>query len=580
MIDLNNNKLLDLCEKKLFYYENVVKRLKMKKLSVKLSIPAILLLSASYMQGQTIKEVVEHTMSTNPKVMSTLKNNDAFRLYIDEAKGGYYPKVDLTAYVGAKITKTDPDAGNNTRTDEEGYNVQLDFEQLIYDFGQTGGQIDEAQYRYTSNKYLNQSIVDDIIYDSVDSYLNLVKYKNRLDISETGLKIYNDYLVTAKETEEISGEALQKAQVNAKIHFANNTMYEDRINNLRAVSSFKKNVGIDPDGKSCRPNLDDSKMPTTLKALIEQVIVSNPLILEQVENIKEQRAILNQRDSNLYPTIKFKAQASQDKDLTTAREITDIYSARIELSWNIFNGGKDRKSTLREKTFLDEAQKTLDTVTKDVVDLVTAAYNKYNYSKKRIAELEMYIKDNEDILAIYKDQFEGGTRTFIDVLNIERDLISAKKDLIDVQYDLDSAYFEIHNHLGSLKESILSSNNNVCTETKPMPMEEKVEEKTKDTSSEELQSLLSEEKPAETTMEEMKPGTYAVYFVAYKELASTEKAIEAMKEVIGAEYQMKAEAARGLQSAVIYNLESMEVANEVKAKVVKIYSDAYIRKIK
>ena len=545
----------------------------MKRLSVKLSVPAIALLVGLSVQASTIKEVVEHTMSNNPKIMSTLKNNDAYRLYIDEAKGGYHPKLDLTAYVGTKQTRTNPDLGNNVKDSGDGYNVQLDLEQLIYDGGLTSGQIEEAQFRYNSNKYLNESIVDDIIFDSIDSYLNLVKYKNRLDISKNSLEIYNNYLVTAKQTEEISGEALQKAQVNAKIHYANNSFYQDTNNSLRAASSFKKNVGMEEDGKSCRPNLDTSVVPASLKELIDQVLVKNPLILEQVENIKEQRAILNQKDASFYPTIKFRAQAIYDDELLGENESTRITSARIELAYNIFNGNKDKSSSLREKMFLEESQKTLDTVTSDIVDLTTAAYNTYIYSQKRVVELEAYIKDNEDILSIYKDQFEGGTRTFIDVLNIERDLASARQDLVDAQYDLDSSYFEITKNLGLIKESVLNSNNDTCTETKPevAPKVEKVE-----TTSEDIQAMLAEE-PAQ---EEMKVGTYAVYFVAHKNLAKTQKAIEEMKAVIGSDYQMKAEEARGLQSAVIYNLETMSLAKDIRAKAATVYSDAYIRKIK
>ncbi len=548
----------------------------MKKLSLKLSIPVIMLLGASYLQANTIKEVVEHTMTNNPKIMATLKNNDAYRLYIDEAKGGYYPKLDLTAYIGHKTTIADPDVGNDTSNSTEGFNAQLDFEQLLFDGGLTNGQVDEAQSRYMSNKHLNDSIVDDIIFDSLDSYLNLVKYKNRLTVGEQSIAIYNDYYGLAKETEEISGEALHKSQVNAKIHYANNKIYQDTNNHLRAVSSFKKNVGMDPDGKSCRPNLDNGSVPTTLKALIDDVLVKNPLILEQVENIKEQRAILNQRDANFYPTIKFKAQGIYDEDLITEDEKTKIHSVGIELTYNLFNGNKDKKASMREKVFLEESQKKLDTVTTEVVDETTAAFNSYNLAMKREAELLKYIEDNKEILRFYKDQFEGGTRTFIDVLNIERDLISAKEDLIDIQYEMDSAYFQIFKNLGNLKQSVLSSNNDTCTETK-MEVKERAPMQEESTS-EEVQAMLVEEPTA--PVEEMRVGTYAVYFVAYKELAKTEQAIEKMRERIGDSYQIKSESVRGLESAVVYNLETMEIAKEVRAKAREVYADAYIRKIK
>lgn len=545
----------------------------MKNRMIKLSLPTIMLISVSYLQGNTLKEVVEHTMTNNPKVMSTIKNNDAYRLYVDEAEGGYLPKLDLTAYVGAKKTKTNPDTGNKTTSNTEGFNAQLDFEQLIYDGGLTGGQIDEAQYRYNSNKYLNESIVDEIIFNSVDSYLNLVKYKNRLAVSEQALSIYNDYLVTAVETEKISGESLQKAQVSAKVHFANNSLYEDINNNLRAVSSFTKNVGISPDGKSCRPNINNSRVPSSLKSLIDDVLVKNPLILEQVENIKEQRAILNQKDASFYPTVKFKAQGIYDQDLVTEDEKTQIYSARIELAYNLFNGNKDKASSLREKMFLEEAQKNLDTVTTEVIDETTASYNTYVYSVKRAVELEAYIQDNENILSIYKDQFEGGTRTFIDVLNIERDLASAKQSLIDVQYDVDSAYFQVFNKLGVIEESIINSNVESCTDTKPVIVQKA---EVVETTSDELQAMLADDNVSETPANIA--GTYGLYIVAHKNVALAEESLTKAKNIIGEESNIKLEPARGYNSVVIYNIPTMEEVKSIQSKIDADFPGSYIRK--
>lgn len=548
----------------------------MKRVSYKMNLPLMLLLGASYAYGNTIKEVVEQTMVNNPQVMSIMKNNQAYRLYIDEAKGGYYPKLDLTTYVGTKRTKTDPDSNTlaDTEEDTQGFNAQLDFEQLIYDGGLTSGEVEEAEARYKSNKHLNDSIIDDIIFQSVDSYLNLVKFKNKVAVTNNTLKVYDDYLVAAKETEKISGEALQKSQVSVKMHFAKNALYTDENSYMQAASAFKKNVGIEPDGKSCRPLVDNSNVPASLKELIDMVLVKNPLILEQVENIKEQRGILNQRDANFYPTLKFKAQAIYDDDLQTKNEDTEIYSARIELAYNLFNGGKDKASTQRERLFLEESQKKLDDVTNQVVEEVTNAYNTYMTSVKRVAELEQYIDENEKVLSFYKDQFEGGTRTFIDVLNVERDLNAAKQILVDVEYDYDSAYYQIFNSLGNIKEAILDTNNPECTNSKALMEPKKMEEPAMQKDDEELKSMLTDD----DTM--MKPGTYAVYFVAYKDEARTNDAISSMKEMLGDSYSIKSEPARGFYSAVVYNVETIEEANSVKTKIVEKYSDAYIRKIK
>lgn len=523
--------------------------------------------------ASSIKEIVEHTMVNNPKIVSTIKNNEAYRLYIDEAKGGYLPRLDLTAYLGTKKTETDPDVGPNTKESTKGGNLQLDFEQLIYDGGLTIGEVDEAKFRYNSNKYLNDSIVDDIIYDSIDSYLNLVKYKNRLNVTEESLSIYNEYYEKAKDTENITGVGLHKSQVNAKVHLASNNLYRDKNSHLSAASSFKKNVGLEADGNSCRPNIDETFVPTTLKALVDDVLVKNPLILEQVENIKEQRAILNQKDASFYPTIKFKAQGIYDKDLITEDEKTEVYSARIELAYNIFNGNSDRAASMRERLFLEESQKELDTVTRSVIDETTNAYNTYTYAKKREVELKKYIQDNQEILAFYKDQFEGGTRTFIDVLNIERDLISAKESLVDLSYDIDSSYFMIFNNLGLIKESVVRSNNPACQQTTTtvteLPTQIPVE---KDVTVEEVQTMLSDDAV-------VYDETYALYLAAYKNMGYAEEDAQRARELLDMNYSVKIEQKKGLNSVVVYDIITKEEAQNVKSRLTSSYPGLFVRKI-
>ena len=74
--------------------------------------------------------------------------------------------------------------------------------------------------------------------------------------------------------------------------------------------------------------------------------------------IKRKRALKHKADSNFYPNLKFIATALYNEDLITDKEDTEIYSARIELSYNLFKGNRDKVLYEREKLFLAEEQKT------------------------------------------------------------------------------------------------------------------------------------------------------------------------------------------------------------------------------
>ena len=379
------------------------------------SLPVLMFLMSS-LQATSIKDVVEHTVQNNEDIISKSINNNAFRKYIDEQKGGYYPKLDLTAYLEKKKTVEDGPANLTDDADQNGANVQLDFEQLIYDGNLTPSKVKEAKASYMSNKLKNSSDIETILLDSINSYLDMLKYDERVANSEDNLKTHESYFTIAKQTEEINGEILDKIQTKAKIHSAKSSLFNEINSKNTAKSSFDKNVAMTLRGDLCRPVIDDSKVPASFKDLQETALRSNYQILEQIANIKEQRAVLAQQESNFLPTLKFKIQGIYDQDLLTDKLDTNIYSGKLELSYNLFNGLSDKKRSQREELFLKEAQLKLNTTSKNVIDQLNVAYETYNTAKKQIIELKQFIEENKTIIEIYNDQFDAGTRNFIDVL--------------------------------------------------------------------------------------------------------------------------------------------------------------------
>ena len=531
----------------------------MKNISVILSIPAILILYASSLSGITLKETVEHTILTNEEIKSSIKNNEAYKLYVDEAKGDYYPKLDLESFIEKKRTKSNPVVGADTSETAEGFNVQLNFEQLLYDGNETSSNIKISKYTYLSNKYLNISIVDAVLLNSVRAYLNVNKYKDKIFVLKDGLSIFDSYLTTAVDTAAISGESLHQSQVNAKIYYAKNKLYENMSNKFTSISSFKRHVGIEPSGEICRPFQDKSNFPKNLEDYLKKVLSSNALILSQIEKINRKVATVRKSKSKNFPIIKFKASALYDDDLIEIDEETKIYSARIEMVYNLFNGNKDKTVTSREKIFLQEEQKILDSITKKVVDEAMVAYHTYFYSEKRINELQHYIVSNGEILLSYKDLFEGGTKTYIDVLNIERDLIGAKNELVDVEFINDFSYYEVFNQYSYLKQAIVQSDID-CKKIVPKALNKLiVDTLTLDESDENL----------------LQKRVYILFLNSYLKKSDAKKHLTKVKEDSKEDMKIKIIKVSGLYMLAIYDVDYEEDIIRYRDKYIKKYPSSY-----
>jgi len=540
----------------------------------------------SSLEATSIKDVVEHTVQNNEDIISKSINNKAFRKYIDEQKGGYYPKLDLTAYLEKKKTIEDgPASSSPDHSDQDGSNIQLDFEQLLYDGNLTPQRVAEAKASYTSNKLKNSNDIEIVLLNSINSYLEMLQYDERVANSEENLKVHESYFTIAKETEAINGEILDKIQTKAKIHSAKSNLFNEINSKNAAASSFRKNVGMTLSGDLCRPSIDESIIPATFADLQKNALTTNYAILEQIANIKEQRAVVSQEKSNFLPTLKFKLQGIYDKDLLTDTLDTSIYSGKLELKYNLFNGLSDRKRTQREELFLKEAQLKLDSTSKSVIDELNVAYITYNTAKKQIVELKQFIEENKTIIDIYNDQFDAGTRNFIDVLNVEADLYNSKTNLINTEFAMYKAYYEILKNTSSLQSTIKNSNAGTCAGDQTSTNIEALN--LSDDKSESITDVLVEETKNEviTTPETNQmmnvENKYVLFVESYTNKMSAQKSVDALITQLDDNAKAKVVSNKnGTFTATIYNLTSKTQAIAIKNKLNSKYPQSYYIKKK
>jgi outer membrane protein, adhesin transport system len=553
--------------------------MKIKKITYSLSALAFLM---SSLNATTLKNVVEYTLQSNQDIVSKSINNDAFKKYIDEQQGGYYPKLDLTAYLGKNyVNETAKVPANASDINTSGGNAQLDLEQMLYDGNFTSSSVEEAKARYSSNKLKNSNDVESIVYDSIAAYLNVLKFDERIKISQENIVIHENYLAIANQTERINGEILDKVQSKAKIHAAKNNLFEEKNSQATAKSSFIKNVGMQIDSNICRPVLDETKIPANLEVLQKMALENNFLILEQIENIKQQEATLSKEKAGFLPTLKFKVQGIYDKDYIGEDLKTNSYTGKLELKYNIFNGMINKNRTQKEELFLKEVQAKLDVVTKSILDELTVAFETYETSKKQIVELTQFIEENKQIISIYKDQFDSGTRNFIDVLNVEGDLYNSKANLINTQYNMYTAYYKILKATSSLETTVLNSNDQACGQVA-------IKAKANAAKETSVSELLAEDTTVKTmpvkvnTVETSTVSNeYALLLESYKDSAYANKMLNSVSSSLQNNVKAKIVTnSNGTQSLALYNIDGLENAIALKKQFAGQFPQSYYIKKK
>jgi len=489
-----------------------------------LKFACISLIASTSLHALSLKESVNKVLDENPEIIAEKSNQKAFRKYIDERRGNYYPRIDIDGRIEKSNSQKEYDTSANLRgledgsDQEDGYNFGIALNQMLYDGDLTPSQILEAKHNYSANNYRTKRNIENVVLETITAYNGLVQYNELLDLTKEMIQTNEENLETAKEKESISGEILETYQVDSKLSFVKEKYLEEKDLKSSRTSTFKRYVGLEPDGKECRPAVDLSKIPTSLQKTVELAVLRNYEVLEQIERIKAQREKIAQADAKFLPNLNLELKALTDSDLSLNEEgIENQVFGRINLAWNLYNGGADYAVSKQEELFLSEQKERLNAITKKVVEDVKVTYQRLMKNKDRIDVLKKYVLANENIVDVYKNEFEAGTRTFVDILDAQTVLYEANKSLVNREFELYANYYNLLNTLSMLSDTVDSSDAQACSAVTTTQVASTTEttntavavEKESDVS-DELNTLLGDDTTSEEVVES-KPEEVVTY---------------------------------------------------------------------
>jgi adhesin transport system outer membrane protein len=120
------------------------------------------------------------------------------------------------------------------------------------------------------------------------------------------------------------------------------------------------------------------------------------------------------------------------------------------LNWNLFNGGADQARVRQQTNLLNQAGDLRDKTCRDARQTAAIAFN----DTRKLLDLLTYLDRNT--LAIqkardaYRQQFEIGQRSLLDLLNAENELYTARRAYANAEYDLGLSYARMHAALSQL----------------------------------------------------------------------------------------------------------------------------------
>ncbi len=384
-----------------------------------------------------------------------ISKNNLNNINIDKkiADSLLYPSVDFSAKIEASnLTqgKLTPDNEPLKKSD----NYELKFTQPIFDGFESSYEKKLQEQKFKSAVYYLKENQNSIALNYAIAYVNTLREKDLLNLSKESLQISKDIFNKVYKKVDLGyGTKLEFEEVKSNMAETQVNLDIQKINLKEAIENLKLYVQSDFDSSELeKPNLN-IELPKNVKEALEIAYNDNPSINVSKTNVFVAKFEQQRDKKDFYPDLNLIGSYNINNALFKENdEEYNEYKVGFEVSYNLFNGGKD---TLKDKKALQNIKDKELLVKKSEYQVKTdlrLAWNAYNLNNEKQESLKQYLIVKKDVLDATNKEFDLGLKDLNTLLETHIEYVDIKKDLIRNTYDLIIAKYKIFNAMGKLSD--------------------------------------------------------------------------------------------------------------------------------
>jgi len=436
-----------------------------------ISLATLACLCSSSAFSQTLQQDVVEVLNTNPVIQERLKNFRATQQDLNIAQSEYYPSIDLRAAGGynnagalkSGVPGNDDDWSHNVRESEYGnYESSLTFTQNIFNGFGTSHQVDyeEARILAAAYKYLEKS--NDLAFQMTSVYVEVLKANELVETARENVQINEDIYSKVKDLFEsglTTDSEVKKIQSTLSLARSNLTVVKN--NALDSEYKYRRILGRLPDITTMSKPVLDINLPSSIERSALYAINNNPSLLVSKYNIKGAESLWKQRKKDYYPKVDLEvSQVFNDhNELGNGfDQPDDRFNARVVMTYNLFRGGADSALVQQHVSKISQEVDIQRDLKRQVVEGLDLSWNAYYMVEAQLTDLKAYSTYSEKTLELYKEEYDLGRRSLLDLLSSQNDVINSRSQIIKAEYDQLFAKYRILDAMGLLVTAINGDN--------------------------------------------------------------------------------------------------------------------------
>ncbi|MFA5677029.1 MAG: TolC family outer membrane protein [Pseudomonas sp.] len=413
------------------------------------------LMASAAEQKTDLLSVVQSTLETNPELRAQL---DAFNASTEDRRevfGGYLPSIDLNASMGQANREFD------NRGDYSRNYAEVSLTQMLFDGFRVRNALAKADHTSRVRYYELLDEAETKALEASEAYFDVLRHRELVALAQ-------DNLANHQRVQEHIGQRAERGvsnradlqQIEGRLSLARSNLMTEVANLQSVTARYQRLVGQLPANELQPYDVPATRVPAELGQVLRNVYANNPALYAAFENTEVTQAALRETKSNRYPTLEFGLRHGTYKNNNSFDNRTDPSSygdesiVELRARYNLYRGGSDRAAERAAYQRINQAESLRDKACVDLRQTATIAYGDVLNLQARTPSLDQHRTASNAVLVAYREQFDIGRRSLLDVLDSENEAFQAERAYTNGQYDLQIARLYTLHSMGELLNTL------------------------------------------------------------------------------------------------------------------------------
>ena len=387
--------------------------------------------------AETLLDAIQQTMRTNPEVQIDVARRLATDEAVNQALGGYLPRVDLT--LGRGKQQADNSSTLSTyggEVNQKRHDRTLTISQMLFDGFGTSSEVERNRFRLQSSAHKLAYTSEQTSLKAIEAYLEVLRQADIIRLTKENLSVHEKTYDQIKlRASSGVGRKSDQDQIEARVALAKSNLTAAEANLIVARINYKLVVGENP-GELVKPQPPElAILPKTPDDAVRVAVGANHILKSAGADLAAANAQHTSAKAAMYPRFDVELGVQKNELVSPIDSVPDNNKyLMLRMRYNLFKGGTDLGRVGETRHLAYEAKEILERAQRQLEQSVRLSWNAFRSALDRLPDLRKHAESSLLTRDAYSKQFSFGQRTLLDLLDTENEYYTASTNFINGQY--------------------------------------------------------------------------------------------------------------------------------------------------